>query len=112
MVVITIIAILALAGIAIYSNVQKSARDSRRKADIDAISKALEVHYDGNAGSYPVLADTWFTGGAIPKDPKGASYIGIPGAGATTWNVCADLEGMGTSAGGGTEQDYCKKNAQ
>lgn len=81
MVVITIIAILAIAGVAIYSNVQKTARDSRRKSDVDSIVKAMEVNYGRfnvgyskmcQIGDSPVTYDCskWFTGGTVPQDPK------------------------------------------
>ena len=42
MVVVAIIAILAVVGITVFSNTQKSARDSRRQADIGAIATAME----------------------------------------------------------------------
>lgn len=104
MIVITIIAILAVAGAAIYTGLQKNARDSRRKADIDSIVKALEVHFDATAGSYPAPADTWFTAGVHPQDPKTKiDYTGYPTTSVSTWNVCATLENGGT---------YCKSNAQ
>lgn len=105
MVVIVIIAILATTGFAIFSGLQKSARDARRKADVDAISKALETHYNstvgqycpGNAGTYCALQDTWFSGGLRPKDPQtNNDYTGLPANGATTYTVTATLEAGGT----------------
>lgn len=101
MVVIAIIAILSVVGITIFSGTQKSARDSRRRSDIDAISKALEVHYNTSANQYctagagtycaPVVG--WFGSGVLPVDPQtGAQYTGLPANGATTYNVCATLE--------------------
>ena len=45
LVVISIIAVLSVIGVTVFSGVQKSARDAKRRGDIDAISKALEVHY-------------------------------------------------------------------
>ncbi len=105
MVVIVIIAILATTGFAIFTGIQKSARDSRRKADVDAISKALEVHNNqsvnqycaGAIGTYCAPVATWFAGGTVPTDPSsGAAYAGLPANGAATYTVTATLEGGGT----------------
>ncbi|OGE07316.1 hypothetical protein A2615_00525, partial [Candidatus Curtissbacteria bacterium RIFOXYD1_FULL_41_36] len=43
LVVITIIGILAAIAIVSYGGTQERARDSRRKSDLDAIKKALEL---------------------------------------------------------------------
>lgn len=113
MVVVSIIAILAVIGIVVFSGIQKGARDSRRKGDVDAIAKAIEVHYNttkdqnctGSAGTYCAPVALWFAGGSIPKDPQtNADYTGQPANGDTTFNVCATLE-----VGAGT---YCIKNQQ
>lgn len=102
LVVISIIAILSVIGITIFTGAQKNARDSRRRADVDSISKALEVHYgDTTCGaavsSYCAPEVGWFSGGALPKDPQtSADYAGLPGDGATTYTVCATLEAGGT----------------
>lgn len=48
----TIVAILATIGFTIYSDVQKSARDAKRKSDLNAVAKALEQYKTAN-GSYP-----------------------------------------------------------
>lgn len=116
LVVISIIAILSVIGITVFSGVQKNARDASRKADIDAISKALEVNYGtcGNgATSYcdpKTNQATWFASGRIPKDPRDSSidYVFRLENANTTYIVCADLEGQG--AWGGTGEDICKQN--
>ncbi len=107
LVVISIIAILSVIGITIFSGVQKNARDARRRGDIEAISKAWEVNYSKTTPFYPKLVITWFASGAIPKDPQtGASYT-YTGAnettGADTYKVCVTLEDTTT---------YCKSNQQ
>ena len=139
LVVISIIAILSVIGITIFSGVQKSARDARRRGDIDAIAKALEVHYQvpepefcASGYNYCAPHSSWFSGNSIPKDPKGLrdpanpssdSYI-YPGdlqpyggsqtdpsaRSANTFTICADLEGDGVWDG--THQDYCISNQQ
>lgn len=83
MIVISIIAILSVIGMVIYGGVQKSARDARRKADIDSIANAMEANYDKptNPGQYSPLAATMFSSGVIPEDPIGAgSATGCGGA--------------------------------
>lgn len=82
LVVITILAILMTIGIAVYSGVQKNARDLRRKSDLRSIKIALELFYQAN-GKYPVVP-TWVNSTAtqpwipglttdyvsqLPKDP-------------------------------------------
>jgi|TARA_R100000655_G_scaffold72585_1_gene111104 prepilin-type N-terminal cleavage/methylation domain-containing protein len=45
LIVIVVIAILAAISIVAYNGIQQRARDNIRKADINAIAKALELHY-------------------------------------------------------------------
>src|SRR3989338_1480589 len=79
LVVISIIAILSVVGVTIYSGVQKNARDARRKADVESISNALEVHYN-DTGCGAAAATTYcavtaanasilFAKGVIPTNP-------------------------------------------
>lgn len=71
LVVIAIIAILAVVGITVFSGVQKSARDARRRADIDAIVNALEVYR--TSGGYIPLQPTQFANNKVPYDPNASS---------------------------------------
>jgi len=115
LVVISIIAILSVIGITVFTGVQKNARDAKRKADIEAISKSLEAHYNNttcgatSAAPYcPVTATTaalLFSDGKIPTNPSpgGAAYSGLPNAAAATYNICATLEDTTT---------FCRKNQQ
>ena len=48
LIVISIIAVLSVIGVTVFSGVQKSARDAKRRGDIDAIAKALEVYKSQN----------------------------------------------------------------
>src|SRR3989344_7754437 len=70
LVTISILAVLSVVGLTIYSTVQSKARDAKRIGDIDNISKAFETHFN-EAGDalYPVPDADWFDGG-IPLDPK------------------------------------------
>lgn len=54
-VVIGIIAILVTLGFASYSTVQKKARDSRRKGDLNSMQKVLEQCYTVNNYKYPSI---------------------------------------------------------
>ncbi len=138
LVVISIIAILSVIGITVYSSVQKNARDARRRGDIDSIAMALEVNKK-NTG-YQVLADNQFAGGKIPAtDAQSNAYCGNTVSAAastgmtasacasgwnavsaaspvaasdqtTGWTICAWLENGLT--GNGTAGAYCKSSTQ
>lgn len=124
LVVISIIAILSMIGLTVYSGVQKDARDAKRKADVDAIANTLEAHY--NDATSPCLAittdpyctsaaftgasptgGTFFAGNAVPINPTpgGSNYSIVlpspsPGPGRTSYTVCATLENSTGNAGG------------
>lgn len=116
LVVVAIIAILSVIGLTVFTGVQKNARNVRRQADIEAISKALEVHYgdtdcSGVTATLPYCPVTeatktiLFSTGAIPSNPSpgGAAYSGLPTAVTTTYTICATLEPSGT---------FCRSNQQ
>ena len=75
-VVITIIAVLSLAAIVSYGPIQKKSRDSRRVADLQKISMALEMSRQIGT-TYPTdlqyLVDNNFIQ-SIPYNPKGSTY--------------------------------------
>lgn len=52
LIVIVIIGILAALVLTTFSNIQQQARDSKRRTDVQAIAKALELYYADN-GQYP-----------------------------------------------------------
>ena len=87
LVVITIIAVLSVIGMTAYGVVQKNARDTKRKLDIDAIANALEVNKTG--ASYQVISGGWFSSGSIPIDPKASTIADRP-----------------SGCGNGTDTDY------
>lgn len=80
LVVISIIAILSVIGVVIFTNVQKSARDAKRRGDLKAIVNALEIYRTSN-GRYPSLAG-WFCSDSGPNWISGlSSYFasgGVP----------------------------------
>lgn len=108
LVVISIISILSVIGISIFANAQKSGRDAKRKADINAISKALEQYRTAN-GRYPsgcnfawsshanwTAAACGLTGyiNEMPKDPQNID-LGACGTqdNCHLYHYCTDAEG-------------------
>lgn len=90
LVVISIIAILSVIGITVFTGVQKGARDARRRSDIKAIATALEIQYLDRLGRCPLqVSDStgycpiqaiYFSNNTIPTHPNGAAYcISYPG---------------------------------
>lgn len=132
LVVISIIAILATVGFVVFQGQQRNARDVRRKADVDAITKAMEAGKVAGEINYVALAASMFAAGSVPSDPtntndgtNGDSCPGVckycvrsatgncsvtdttaaPGAPAAvaTWVVCTNLESGGS---------FCRANSQ
>jgi len=97
LVVIAIIAILAVVGMAVFTNVQKSARDAKRKEDVQVIAKAYEANYM-NQGGYVGVGDTNFASGKIPAPPEGTqggnngAYFSVVASDKSGFKVCAALE--------------------
>lgn len=114
LVVVSIIAILSVIGVAVFGQVQSKARDARRKSDIDSISKAYEVNYDPTISlPYKPLATTDFQSGSIPTPPEGGSYYNsIQSTNATTYTVCAALEGGTANCNAPSATCFCKSAAQ
>ncbi|MDD3999133.1 MAG: type II secretion system protein [Candidatus Shapirobacteria bacterium] len=75
-VVITIIAVLSVAAILSYGPTQRKSRDSRRVADLQKISMALEMARQIGT-TYPSTLDYLVTNNfiqSIPNNPKGLEY--------------------------------------
>lgn len=72
LIVIVIISILAVIGVVTYSGIQNQAKDSKRKADVNALAKAYETNM--SAGKYNPVQDGQFTSGQRPKTPEGKDY--------------------------------------
>lgn len=122
LVVIAIIAILSVVGIALFTNTQQKARDSKRIQDIAAISKALEANYSGGTGYSTSVSSAWFSDQAVPTNPNpgGATYASTNMT-TSTYMLCATMEtavgnatsstggGLGTTSTGGY---FCRRNSQ
>ncbi|OGE20234.1 hypothetical protein A3A14_00090 [Candidatus Daviesbacteria bacterium RIFCSPLOWO2_01_FULL_43_38] len=128
MVAISIVAVLATIGFSLFQSTQATARDAKRRSDVDAMVSALETHFDATTGVYTAIDDTvaatWFVDKITPKDPLNDAASGYtysyPTAAATTYKVCAKLENKGgnfsdqgtTPATGSSAVYYCKLNQQ
>jgi len=77
-VVIGIIGVLATLGIGSYSNIQKSARDSKRYSDLRELKVAL-LQYFAENGKYPTTAGRWFTVCTTGADPTARTTSGSGG---------------------------------
>lgn len=74
MVAISIIAIMSVAGIIIYTDVQKKSRDSKRKQDLKAIKTALEFYYKDN-GKYPSARGCPYGSNCYAYSTSGENWI-------------------------------------
>ena len=121
LVVVSIIAILSVIGVAVFTNTQRTARDARRTGDIDAYSNAAEVKYNASTGVYTAPGDSDFSSGAIPKDPINTGiyvYTWTLAGDSKSYTICAGLEdvtkgnyGNATATATGTTH-YCRKSQQ
>jgi len=93
LIVISLIAILSSVALAAYGNIQESARNAKRRVDVEAVSKALEVHYNDMTGAYPQLDPTFFAGGGIPAD----QIEGSPRCNSTYCGYCFNPNGPGST---------------
>lgn len=72
MIVITIMAILAIIAIAIYTGLQARARNAKRQGEVKALADGFEVNKIATALAYPqAIQPAWFPGGVIPSNVAG-----------------------------------------
>ena len=108
LVTMTIVAVLLSIALVSYQGARKSARDGKRKADLEQIRSALEMCRT-DAGSYPTTiysditcgtpAKTYLSG--TPKDPSTSNNYYYLGA-TNTYTLCAYLEVGGVDGSCGT----------
>lgn len=98
LVVATIISLLASIGFVSYTTFSKQSRDARRKTDLENVRSALELYRSDN-DYYPqnllTIAPTYIL--TTPADPQGPDriYMFSPtGNPATSYTICAGLEGV------------------
>ena len=102
--VMTIIAVLAGLALVSYGGARKTARDGKRKADLEEIRSAMEMCY-ADDNRYPgvsfgnplicVSGNKYLD--SVPVDPiNSGSYIyTVSGSSATSYTICARLETTG-----------------
>lgn len=100
MVVILIIGILIGLSLVASVGVKKSARDGKRKSDLEQIRSALEM-YKSDEGEYPDDDDDLVSDylSELPSDPSGYIYYYYR-VSTNTYQLCAHLET-------GTSDDFC-----
>lgn len=74
MIVVAVMAILATVGFFAYNNFQKTARDSKRKADLKAVSTAVQAYYS-ESGKYPVPSGATADSHEAANDVSNGSYL-------------------------------------
>ena len=102
LVALSIMALIMGASLTAFEATKKSARDSRRKADLESLRSALEI-YRSDIGTYPanlnLLTPNYISG--VPIDPVPTqSYVYTPvcPTTCTTYTLCATLEIGSTGA--------------
>lgn len=76
MIVVAVMAILSTVGFFAYNNFQKTARDSKRKADLKTVGTALQAYYSDN-GNYPVPNSATADGHEDANDVGGSSNLAL-----------------------------------
>lgn len=101
LVVMAIIGVLVSLALVSYQSARKSARDGKRKSDLEQIRSALEMYKsDSDTSIYPATG-TWETDLdgyiAIPEDPLSTSNYAYSATG-SNYSLCAYLELGGDAA--------------
>ncbi len=117
LVVATIIGLLAAAGAASYTSLNKNSRNARRRADLENIRAAIEQYRSNSTTNvYPTAAAApgmafgtgSITDGSntymskIPKDPKDSTYLYYYTSSGSDYTLGAYLEGGAFSACSGS----------
>lgn len=115
LVVMTIIAVLAGLALVSYQGARKTARDGKRKADLEQIRTALEMCYADTNGYPDTIYDdvscnisstetrTYLSG--TPTDPATGDYYYYARTDTTTYELCAFLETTTTPPYPGSTSD-------
>lgn len=104
LVAMTIIMVLTIVAVVNYGSVQKNARDSKRKADLEKVRVALEMYRQDHDGCYPANANSLDDDGyldVVPvHGPKGEEDLYCfdfstacgTGSGTSTYTLRAGME--------------------
>ncbi|MCM8787805.1 MAG: prepilin-type N-terminal cleavage/methylation domain-containing protein [Candidatus Omnitrophica bacterium] len=119
LVVVTIIGVLTTVGAVSYRSANVKSRDGKRKADLEQIRAALEMCRT-DTGSYPSglsFGGSLTCGGntylnPIPQDPLSPNYnYRYNRLTATTYCLCAQLEGSNPGTNCNCGENYCSSSA-
>ncbi len=94
LVVIAIIGLLASVVLVSLNSARAKARDTKRKADLAQISKALELYYD-KYGTYITAGGGWRSTPSNPATACGCGWLGYQDTGNYTLAVTAVLKNEG-----------------
>jgi len=105
LVAMTIIAVLSGLALVSYQGARESARDGKRKSDLEQIRSGLEMCRNDN-GSYPVGTDP--TSGCsylspLPEDPIDGQNYYYSSSDGIDYDLCAALENPGSDSCGGAD---------
>lgn len=89
LIVISIIAILSTVGISAYAGSQRSARDAKRKADLNQINLYLQYYYSDN-GKYPQAGGIPYGNAGSVQSTSGDAWIPALVSGGYTSRVPVD----------------------
>jgi len=115
LVVISIIGILMSLSLVAFQNSRASARDSKRRADLEQIRSALEIYradtntypeITGNVNQFSAVPDFSDYLPEIPNDPLPSHYYYYSGS-ANTYTLCALLETGGSATCGNCGTAAC-----
>ena len=126
LVAMAIMAVVMAAALVAYSGTRATARDGKRKADLETIRSALEL-YRSDAGGYPLAASYVTLLGdyisAVPRDPLDPARVygyapqSCGAATCPTYTLCAAMEQVivpaacgGVSCGSGVTCSYATTN--
>ncbi len=108
LVVIAIIGLLATLSVVALNNARERARDSRRVSDIKQIQTALELYFDANNDSYPVVTGSITTAPATLATDLATPLVDymnpVPSAPTPADGDCTEV--LGTSAVDGNTYGY------
>ncbi len=96
LVTIAIIAIISVVAVALFGNVQANARDSKRRAEVEALAQALEVNRNQTTSFYSTLAKTQIAGGIWPGQTTGSGTAALDPQG---YPYCIVTSTTGTASG-------------
>ena len=112
-------AILAIAGLSIFTTARQKAKDTRMKNDVKAAQQAVEQQFDPEAEVYPAaLSDADFEGGSAPDEVTYSTTVALDGYciisdplnTITAGNCSAGAAGVCTWASDST--NFCAANVQ